>query len=68
MPKLKPYSPENKDIVLDMWKRLAPEYWTHQMIADELGLTRDNMEKIIHRARKAGDPRAVMRPIGKPPW
>ena len=66
--KLQRNSPKNKDVVLDMWKRLAPEYWTHQMIADEVGLTRSATKKIVQRARKAGDQRAVERPVGKPPW
>ena len=66
--KLKPYSRDNKDVVMDMWKRLAPEYWTHAMIANEVGLKEWAVKKIVLRARKAGDPRAVIRPVGKAPW
>lgn len=65
---LKKNSRDNKDIILDRWKEVAPHYWTHQMIATEVGLTEAAIKKTVQRARRAGDSRAVMRPVGKSPW
>lgn len=65
---LKLHSRDNKEVILDLWARMVPHYWTHKMVAAELGLQPDTVTKMIYRARKKGDPRAVYGLIGKPPW
>lgn len=49
----------DRDVVLDAWA--SPGQPLARRLADRFGVTKECIKSIVHRARRAGDPRAVER-------
>lgn len=55
-----PRTNHRRDEVLDEWARWRPEGWTRVEMAEWLGMKLESFERMLYRARRAGDPRAVL--------
>jgi IS30 family transposase len=53
----------SRDEVLDAWFHFTKLNWTCRMIANELNMRPDTLDRAITRARKRGDKRAIKRDI-----
>lgn len=63
-----PYRPRPDTLLcLAEWARLAPSGKPVDEIAAAIGMRRDALDRMVCRARKRGDPRAVYHPAARLP-